>query len=560
MKRSWPSLLVGTGIAIVAIIPAVAMAWLLWRNCVNILYWDEWMNDLSGLLPALHAGHLSVAQLFAAHNESRLPILRVLFLAACWFHGGDPRWLNWCSWLLAGFTLYNLWIVARLALPTIPLAGRAVLIGLTSLLLFSPVQTDGWLWSMIACFFLANAMFVWAMRVAWGNQREWMRWGLCAVLCLLATFSYVNGFLSWLLIPILLVARCDKRRLWPLIAWFGLAGIMGWLYFAGWKWTPSSAHAMQSADFLLVVLGSALACFSANAAHTSAVAGGILLVFFALLAVSLLRRQHAVVWIVLGLYALLTALLITAGRAGGGIDNALSSRYRTLMLYFPVAVLHLLAIWIAGLPSPLRRLVIRGTALAATAFTMLLLFNWQAGAAQMSETRNSRLASKGVLDWIDVLPQYRAALNNLWPDPNLVMARAHQLNAMQLYDPPLLQSAAMDRIDGVAGKLRNGQLESLRHLRDGNIYASGWAFLPLRGRPADLVVLSYRDAAGRDIAFAYEATGGMRDNMAKQLGPDALTSGWAIIAADPNITPSTMISAWAFDADAGKAYRLPRPE
>jgi len=560
MKRSWPSLLVGTGIAAVAILPAVALAWLLWRNCVNILYWDEWMDDLAGLLPALHAGHLTVGQLFAAHNESRLPILRGLFLTACWLHGGDPRWLNWCSWLLACFTLGNLWTLGRLALPKIPLPGRVALIGLTSMLLFSPVQMDGWMWSMIAEFFLANAIFVLAMRIAWGNQREWMRWSGCAVLCLLATFSYVNGFLSWVLIPILLTTRRDKRRIGPLIAWFGFAGIIGLLYFAGLNWPPSSVHPMQSAYFLLAVLGSPLSCFSADAVHTSAVAGGILLIFFALLAVSLLRRRHAIVWIVLGLYALLTALLIAVGRAGGGIDNALSSRYRTLTLFFPLAVIHLLALWIAGLPSPFRRLAIRGSAIGVAAFTMLLLFNWQAGAAEMYTTRNSRLASKGVLAWIDVLPQYRPALNNLWPDPDLVMARVHELNAIQLYHPPLLQSADIDRIAAPCGKSVYGQLESLRHLPDGSIYASGWAFLPIRGRPADLVVLSYRDATGRDIAFAYEATGGIRDSIAKQYGADALTSGWTLIAADPHITPSTIITAWAFDADTGKAYRLPAPQ
>src|SRR5205085_2792300 len=47
-------------------------------------------------------------------------------------------------------------------------------------------------------------------------------------------------------------------------------------------------------------------------------------------------------WLLLGAYAILSAGLITIGRAGFGLAQSLSTRYTTYTLYLPLALVYLL--------------------------------------------------------------------------------------------------------------------------------------------------------------------------------------------------------------------------
>ena len=85
---------------------------------------------------------------------------------------------------------------------------------------------------------------------------------------------------------------------------------------------------------------------------------------------------------------------------------------------------------------------------------------------------------------------------------------------------------------------------------EGGYVAEGEARLPRRGgEPADAVVLTYGANAGEQTAFALAEVGaaGVRDDASwrKSFSPSAL----------PAVSQG-QVTAWAFDAEEGKAYGL----
>jgi hypothetical protein len=95
--------------------------------------------------------------------------------------------------------------------------------------------------------------------------------------------------------------------------------------------------------------------------------------------------------------------------------------------------------------------------------------------------------------------------------------------------------------------------------KEGDTYrASGSALLPHRGEPADAVLLAYETAGGAHVAFAHAdlknrgyvfvsfwRAGARQDNgWQKSFRADELPPG------------ASRLTAWAFDAETGKAFKL----
>src|SRR5580700_3650831 len=62
-------------------LPAIAYLWVIPKYGVNAVFGDQWSDVI--LIGLSHSGHLSLAALWAQHNENRIffPNLIVLFLA-----------------------------------------------------------------------------------------------------------------------------------------------------------------------------------------------------------------------------------------------------------------------------------------------------------------------------------------------------------------------------------------------------------------------------------------------------------------------------------------------
>jgi hypothetical protein len=129
---------------------------------------------------------------------------------------------------------------------------------------------------------------------------------------------------------------------------------------------------------------------------------------------------------------------------------------------------------------------------------------------------------------------------------------------MGMLKPALIKDADIRRIAGDAGKIKYGYFDKLSKKETGEYFLSGWALLPARKEPADAILLTYKDGEGREILFNIILARIQRHDVVKVYQKDFyLNSGWNKLLSEADIPkPAVEFSAWAFDAESGKAYKL----
>jgi hypothetical protein len=136
---------------------------------------------------------------------------------------------------------------------------------------------------------------------------------------------------------------------------------------------------------------------------------------------------------------------------------------------------------------------------------------------------------------------------------------ANALNNLGFLRPPLIKSLRMQDIEGIndRGSGDRGSFESLRRVGDSYV-ASGWASLPDRGEPADAILLAYDRGDGHAMMFRL-VEGRTQHGMSRRgwRHEGYAYSHWQTsFALNTLPAPPIQLSAWAFDAYTGKAFKL----
>jgi hypothetical protein len=178
----------------------------------------------------------------------------------------------------------------------------------------------------------------------------------------------------------------------------------------------------------------------------------------------------------------------------------------------------------------------------------------------MGYTRTSRLQGKACLLLIDNFVQEDCLRDKISPRVSVVRDRIHAINKYGFLQPPLITSKIAEDISD-NGQDDYGYFDSLAEASTGSYTATGWAILPQKQSSADAVILTYRDADNKSIMFTVVDNQFPRDDIAKAYGKSAyLNSGWQTqISLDklPSLPKRKIeVSAWAFDTDTGKAFKL----
>ena len=329
----------------IALVPLITAALVATRG-VNVPFGDQW-TGLGVLFERAEAGTLVFNDFWAQHNEHRPLIPRVFQFAMAYVTAWDIRAELAVNLAVAVATFVLLLVVLRRSLDRLAYLAAACA---TSVLFFSPIQYENWLWGWQLEWFLANLAAVgvaWALTVTIDRSP---RRGLaiaagCAVV---ATFSLGQGLLVW---PAGLAVLLLRRRPWR--AWAGIAAAVILVYYGNYTepgYHPSKTLFLeQPVDFVLFVLlyfGRSLAFSQA----TGAVVGtAMVLGFLAGLAyVFLHRRDRALVeaaapWVGIGLYAFGSGIITAVSRLGFGTAYAGISRYSTMTALFAIATMALLA-------------------------------------------------------------------------------------------------------------------------------------------------------------------------------------------------------------------------
>lgn len=544
-----------------ALVPPCLTAFLILRLGVDVPFLDEWR--FIPLFQKLDSGELGLGDLLEQHNEHRMVVPRLLCLGLAQLSGWDTRWEMLAILGMAGLTSWNLFVLARRALPD-QTTVRYTLHLLTSLILFSPIQWETWLDGIQMVFFLPALCLTTALVVAGGSLSHPSKLTLCSALATSSTYSSSNGILCWFLMApaLVLSSRTPRARRWSILVCLAGFALTAAIYIVDFRSRPPGGHDPAKVGpggligYFLSVTGNSL-CLRESLPlalqHPCYIPIATSLFLIPLYLVSLMtalhrRERRALPWLLLGAYSLTTAAMIALGRHGLGLEQSLTSRYISYTLYLPVALLHLVAI-LFPLPSSRPR---TGVILAVAVGGLLLLpYPHQTEVAR--SFRRFILEMKSHLLFVRWIPE-APDLRRISPAPHPQFLRwAEFLDSRGFLRPPLLDSPVLESIEVVCqAPCEHGAFGSLVESADGTWIARGRATLPGRGETADAVVLAWSEEPGRSIAFALAAMhappGGYPDG----------SPAWEISVSPLRVPESArQVSAWAIDAVSGKAHRLP---
>ena len=421
--------------------------------------WDQW--ELVPLLEKTYHGELTFHDLWAQHNEHRLlfPQLIMLLLA---------RLTSWnIHYELAVNIILALGIFAvfvhqiKMTGRKLGIAGLPWAIPAISLIVFSVSQYQNWLWGWQIQMFL-NVLAVTGGIVLLANDPfRWWKFAAAALLGIVATYSFANGALIWpvgLLLLLLVPTGAGKRRA-AAAGWMGIGALTMGSYFYHYQkpenHPPLSLIFKMPVEYAVYVfkyLGTICAQGLGSSAGDVSGEGDFAFVFGLAGTVAagwagwmLLRKKIAAPGTLLPyfgliLYSVGSALITGVGRLGFGTNQALASRYCTMVVPLWVSLVVLLVLLRTGgdratnadpaqpkrheRPAPLDCRQVAGWLLLA-AITLLVLGSVCAtdGAKYLSQVQSS---GRNCLLNVAANPasetDYRG-LSALYPRPAVVMER-----------------------------------------------------------------------------------------------------------------------------------------
>ena len=368
--------------------PVVTLV-LIAEHGVNVPFWDDWA--LVALFEASDEGRLSLGDLLAQHNEHRPVIARTADFVMAPLIDWDLRVELYRNFAVVVATFVLVLLALRRTLDRIGFLVAAVL---ASLLVFSPVQWENWLWGWQLTWFLSNlgavlAFFALAFMVERSPRRGLV---VAAAGGVLATFSLGQGLLVW---PIGLALLLLARRAWR--AWAVVSVVVTAAYFVDWEnpahmgsKTAFLERPVDFVEFVFLYLGRTLG----NGDATGKLIGLVMVASFLAAAAYVIWHRHdrvlltrASIWLAIGLYALGAGIITAVSRVAEGVIAY--SRYNSMGVLFALSTMALLfvvarseRVWTLSLTAQRRRL-----AVAAVALPLLLagIVNGRAGADAMRE-------------------------------------------------------------------------------------------------------------------------------------------------------------------------------
>jgi hypothetical protein len=361
--------------------------------------------------------------------------------------------------------------------------------------------------------------------------------------------------------------RSATRRLaigW-VIGFFASAALYLFHYHKPW-WSPSPAtalfHPLRAIAYFFGFLGAPLALEKGKAA---AVVGLILICAFVLSHVYLIKRRgdpalvrRMMVWLLIGWYSVLTAVMTTIGRVGFGVGQSQNTRYIGFSAYLIVGLIFVVRIITQDLSSrsdfAIRAIRLQRLALlAAVALILVQPFIYVLSINRMAEMRTTLLQAKAMVLFINLKPD-PVLISTLYPDLNSLAHEANDLNRLGFLRPGLINTpSVLGFADSSSNPANYGSWRFTRTAND-QFVAAGQATLPYRGEGADAIILAYQADSRDTLMFRITRP----QEIAAGFWHRPVVSGqWQVsfTAAELPAQPLTL-TAWGFDANSGKAFQL----
>lgn len=319
---------------------------------VNVPRFDQWI--LPYWFEKFSTGDLTLKNLFAQHNSHRLFFPKLIFIGLSFASNWNIKWELYFNIFIAILTFLALHYLSqrtaqKLTQTSLNLANLS-----SSILLFSWVQHENWLWGFQIAIFLINLCVILSCLVlSTQSFKPQTRLTIAAFLCGIASFSSAQGLLSWLgMIPtVWTVEGSYKQKKHRLLVWIFLFIFSSLIYSINYRQetdtvpTVSDNKLFATIHFFLNLI--AVPFLDSN--EWNWLLGGIIILIFLSLIYSAITSDHKLdlnpnlsPWISISLFSLLCSLLIAVGRSGLGADYAiLASRYTTHTILLPIAIIQL---------------------------------------------------------------------------------------------------------------------------------------------------------------------------------------------------------------------------
>ena len=514
---------------LLALLPPLAMLLLIGHFGVGALHWDEWGCEVP-VLRAYLAGTLDWPAIHAQCNESRPAFSKLIWLFLTLASGAaDPRWEMFTGWAIVSATALNLYRLSVLYLSPFRAAWLSVCV---NALLFSAVQHENWLWGAQMMLFLpALYLTIWLRIVTSPRTSANLQVAAGALLAILATYSFANGFLLWpaLLASLPLSTHFPKKhwRLRAAATWMlALLATLA-LYFHNYQrgdaspsYTAAIEHPLRAAQYVLIFLGGP---FSISQPTLSAVAGLTLLAALAGF-VRITGLRTAAPWLILSGYAVASAALAAAGRVALGPQQALESRYVAFAVW--------LAVGVVSLGFVIQPRV--GRVLPAAALALLGILH---GLSYAQGVRSMHYRALGLryhaacLTFLFTVPGGDCADSYPAWSVDLLRESAPPLDQVGWLRPPLFSGQAIP--EGF-GKFAGGNLELL------DPGTSQWQLEGGVGGDPDAVVIAIRTRAGYVPIAVTQAT--------RVVPMRVSPSAWRTLIGKSTIPKGTEVAAFAYRA------------
>lgn len=321
----------------------------------DVLYWDEWMV-WQNMLHRLDNGMFRLSSLIAQQNDHRLLSARALDLFFTPFTRLDRHWAHIIVLVLTVPVCLGLMALFKRTEKDLDLKGQTWIYPAFALLGFSLMQWENYLFGMATAQTTTALCVVLGLLLLANRRLGYWKFLVLVLAGWMASFNFTNGLFYWIcmLLPLALVKRSARARLLYLTAWVAL-GITAWVVFFQTyikpphhpPFTHSLEHPASFVGYYLSYLGGAISS-DKTIWILALVLGaiGLCLFLYNLLANWKQARQDLpslAPWLALALFALMTDLSTSVGRAGFGVRQALESRYVLFSNFFWFAFLALLA-------------------------------------------------------------------------------------------------------------------------------------------------------------------------------------------------------------------------
>lgn len=367
--------------SLVALLPALALFYLLTHCWVNVIYWDEWA--IFPILSRIHQHTATWQDYFAQANDARPFFPKILFVILGKLFHWDLRAFMAGTFLVVCCTSLLLLRLLHTTSQQLFASSKhrltlACIIAWTliNVFLFSLAQWENWFWGMQLMLFVPALMLLIALQIDLSDLDFRLKVGLIVLCNLVATYSFSNGILVWLLaFPaqnffIYLENKIDGNPKQaaakkPSFSWIGFylasgAAAIGF-YFYGFKSQVEHTSFLQilrqpvlAMEYFLAWIASPFyhlptvaPLFHGNALQLGDAVGALLLLITVALCagafIAISNRGGGIrkiyPWFILLAYAFETGLVTTVGRMSFTPYQAFSSRYISFSNFLPIALI-----------------------------------------------------------------------------------------------------------------------------------------------------------------------------------------------------------------------------